>query len=99
MWNPFRKSAAKSLKQAGDLVASGWSGDAPVVYDQRGNVTARCAATALDHVPRCNPRSWGILENVMGGIVPVINKTPGMTQARMVAYFRQAEAVARNVGA
>lgn len=95
----FQKSAARTLKQAGDLVASGWSNDAPAVYDADGNVVARCAATALASVPRGNPRAVSFLEGTMGKGFPVVNKQPGMTQEKVVGFFRQAEKNARKAGA
>lgn len=101
MW-PFKKSAATTIKQAGDMLEKGWSNDLPVHLDETGTVTARCAATAVASVPRGNPSAWRFLAKHAGTTMmglAVINKDPSMTKEKMLGVFRAAEADARAVGA
>lgn len=96
------KSAEQTLKEAGDLVAQGWSHDLPVKVDDAGNITHRCAGTAVASVPDGNPSVWRFLAKQVGGALGglvLVNKDPDMTQEKMVGIFRAAEADARAVGA
>ena len=106
------KSEADTLKEAGDMIAvpGGWSHDTPTKQDAAGNITARCAETAMACVQGGNPGAWARLKramqpvvnlaNSMNGIaVPgMVNCMPDMTQERMVGFFRTAEAEAREAG-
>lgn len=94
------KTASQTLRESGDMLAAGWSPDAPVRLDDQGNIVARCAATAVASVPGGNPGAWGYiaralqsLHGKLGGIW-VINKDPDMTQEKMVGIFREAERLA-----
>lgn len=111
MWkrlkNLFKKSEARTLKEAGDLVEAGWSPDTPTKQDAAGNITHRCAETALASVHRGHPGAWARLRTAMkpiaaqassmGGIlVPgLVNCQEDMTKGKVVGAFRKAEAEAR----
>ena len=94
-----RKSAAETLKEAGDMVEAGWSRD-PVQLDEAGNITSRCAATAVASVRDGNPGAWGFLQRQAGitGIW-VVNRDPNVTKADILGMFRRAEAEAREARA
>lgn len=111
MWNPFKnlfvKSAERTLKESGDRIAAGWSHDTPTKQDAKGNITHYCAEAAMASIHRGNPSAWKFIKaainpvstaaNSMSGInvLGEVNCRADMTKEKMLGFFRQAEAAAR----
>ena len=70
-----------------------WSSKRPIETDADGNVVAICAGTAIAiavNEKGNNPRAVWHLGNVMGGLAPDFNNTPGRTAEEVFAAFDQA---------
>lgn len=91
-----RKTVVQTLDLVAKDIRAGWSSDDPIKADAKGNVTHVCAGVAYDRAMQRggNPKTWGLMENVMGGVFPLVNKEPGMTKEKILDFIAKGREIA-----